>query len=391
MNLGWPEVPIGDAAIPVNRLEQPSPGMIYRQVGVRLWGEGAYERGPVDGGQTQYKTLNRTEEGDIIVNKIWARNGSVSVITKNSAGCYVSAEFPLFRPILTKLDPKWFYWITKTRWFWNYCDFQSRGTSGKNRIRPEKFLAIKIPLPPLEEQRRIVAKVERLAAKIEEAQELRRQADSELDALLIAMAHRADLDETAKRREGWNEVALGDVIRQVQDAHTVEPEANYPNFGIYSFGRGLFAKAPIQGIATSAKTLYRVHSGQFIYSRLFAFEGAYGMVSDEFDSCFISNEYPTFDCNNDLVSAEFLYAYFKSPAVWRKISAGSKGLGDRRQRVQPEEILAHRLMLPPLNWQNRIQSVMTEVSVLQRFQGETAAELDALLPSILDKAFKGEL
>jgi hypothetical protein len=31
------------------------------------------------------------------------------------------------------------------------------------------------------------------------------------------------------------------------------------------------------------------------------------------------------------------------------------------------------------------------VDTLNRLQSETAAELDALLPSILDKAFKGEL
>jgi type I restriction enzyme S subunit len=32
-----------------------------------------------------------------------------------------------------------------------------------------------------------------------------------------------------------------------------------------------------------------------------------------------------------------------------------------------------------------------QVAALARLQSETAAELDALLPSVLDKAFKGEL
>jgi type I restriction enzyme S subunit len=32
----------------------------------------------------------------------------------------------------------------------------------------------------------------------------------------------------------------------------------------------------------------------------------------------------------------------------------------------------------------------TKVSHLKRLQAETAAELDALLPAILDKAFKGQ-
>jgi type I restriction enzyme, S subunit len=35
--------------------------------------------------------------------------------------------------------------------------------------------------------------------------------------------------------------------------------------------------------------------------------------------------------------------------------------------------------------------LQAEVDALKRLQAETAAELDALLPAIFDKAFKGEL
>ena len=46
------------------------------------------------------------------------------------------------------------------------------------------------------------------------------------------------------------------------------------------------------------------------------------------------------------------------------------------------------LPLPPLPEQRRI---VAEVDAPRRLQAETAAELDALLPAILDKAFKGKL
>jgi type I restriction enzyme S subunit len=35
--------------------------------------------------------------------------------------------------------------------------------------------------------------------------------------------------------------------------------------------------------------------------------------------------------------------------------------------------------------------MLAELDALKRLQAETAAELDALLPAILDRAFKGEL
>jgi type I restriction enzyme S subunit len=391
MNTAWEKKPIGEVVSPVERAEVPIPGKYYRQIGVRLWGQGAYEREILDGGQTRYQALYRVETGDIIVNKIWARNGSVAVVNGELAGCFCSGEFPIYAPDRNRLEPRWFHWITKTNWFWYECDLKSRGTSGKNRIRPEKFLEIQIPFPPLEEQQRIVAKIDELAAKIEETSTLQQQAEAKGERLLISMAHRHDLNGDAKERENWKWVSLGEVLLSVDDSHRVETERTYSNFGIYSFGRGLFKKQPIDGALTSATTLRRAKRGQFVYSRLFAFEGAYGMVTDDYDGFFVSNEYPTFDCDQSRMRVEFLWVHFKSPAVWKEVAVGSKGLGDRRQRVQPAQLLSYRLWLPPLEWQNRIAEVQTQVNALKLLQRETTAELDALLPSVLDKAFKGEL
>jgi type I restriction enzyme S subunit len=53
------------------------------------------------------------------------------------------------------------------------------------------------------------------------------------------------------------------------------------------------------------------------------------------------------------------------------------------------------LRLPQLAEQRRIvaelDALQAEVDALKHLQAETAAELDALLPAILDRAFKGEL
>ena len=51
--------------------------------------------------------------------------------------------------------------------------------------------------------------------------------------------------------------------------------------------------------------------------------------------------------------------------------------------------------VPPLPEQRRIlaelDALQAQVDALKRLQAETAAELDALLPALLDRAFKGEL
>lgn len=54
-----------------------------------------------------------------------------------------------------------------------------------------------------------------------------------------------------------------------------------------------------------------------------------------------------------------------------------------------------RLPLPPLAEQRRVvtdlEMLQAKVDMVKRLQAETAAELEALMPSILDKAFRGEL
>ena len=54
-----------------------------------------------------------------------------------------------------------------------------------------------------------------------------------------------------------------------------------------------------------------------------------------------------------------------------------------RQMNSSDKYRSHRRIVAEL--------VQWEVDALKRLQAETATELDALLPAILDRAFKGEL
>ena len=72
----------------------------------------------------------------------------------------------------------------------------------RRRVKPERFLTYEIPLPPLEEQRRIVAKIDHLAAKIDEAHGLMRRSQQQTAQWVPSVAHRLftqDLPERAWR------------------------------------------------------------------------------------------------------------------------------------------------------------------------------------------------
>lgn len=185
----------------------------------------------------------------------------------------------------------------------------------------------------------------------------------------------------------WPKVPLSEVLGLASDPVHVDPETCYPNIGLYSYARGPFAKPPITGAETSASTLYRVRAGQFIYSRLFAFEGAYALVPPEMDGAFVSNEYPVFDIDVARVLSGYLRWYFRQPTVWQTITVGSKGMGNRRQRVHPDQVLRYSISLPPLEDQQRIVARLDRAAALVQARLATVATAEADLQSLLTKAF----
>ncbi|HVM15330.1 MAG TPA: N-6 DNA methylase [Egibacteraceae bacterium] len=210
------------------------------------------------------------------------------------------------------------------------------------------------------------------------------------EALKDGLARAAFLGATsvASRPElGWRHARLGDVMAIASNSVTVEPHETYPNVGIYSFGRGLFEKPPIDGRNTSAKALNRVQAGQFIYSRLFAFEGAYGFVSAEFDGYFVSNEFPTFDPDPAALEARWLASYFRSPDRWAELAGSSKGLGVRRQRVPVEAVLAYEVWLPPLDQQRRMVQLIEAIDEVIAIRAGVEPALLSLPAAVLNEAF----
>ncbi len=156
---------------------------------------------------------------------------------------------------------------------------------------------------------------------------------------------------------------LAEVLEMRRDGVTVEADGSYRNLGLYSYGRGVFPKPPIEGISTSASTLFRVRGGQFIYSKLFAFEGAFAVVPDEMDGWFVSNEYPLFDIDHSRVRTDFLALTICRPSAWRGLATMTVGMGHRRQRLQPNAFLDYEVALPSLAEQ---KAIVDAASIIDR-------------------------
>jgi type I restriction enzyme S subunit len=120
--------------------------------------------------------------------------------------------------------------------------------------------------------------------------------------------------------------------------------------------------------------------------------GKLGIVGAEHDGAQLSPNCIRF-APTKAVESRYLFLFLRSPLGQEKMSGHSAATAIATIRASNIKNVA--LPVPPLPEQRRIASkldaLQEEVDTLKRLQAETAAELDSLLPSILDKAFKGEL
>lgn len=375
----WPKVALAEICAPAERYTTPTPGEIYRQLGVRLWGEGAYEREQIDGADTKYANFNCIHADDLVVNKIWARNGAVAVATPEQAGTYVSTEFPTFVLDQTSIAPRWMRLVTKWRGFWQACDEKAQGTSGKNRIKPGQFLAIEIPLPPLSEQQALVTRLDALVEKT-------RQVEAHLDAVehdaehLLALRFRDAIADAPLR-------PMAEVAPLVRRVQSIDLNDSYPELGIRSFGKGTFHKPPLSGGDVGTKRLYRIEPGDLLFSNVFAWEGAIAIARPEDAGRFGSHRFITCQANPELTTVAFLRYYFLTDEGMLKIGEASPGGAGRNRTLGLEKLMAIDVPTPPLDVQLTFDRLQAEVAALKAKHTAIRKANAALIPATLERVF----
>jgi type I restriction enzyme, S subunit len=296
-------------------------------------------------------------------------------------------------PRRDQLEPRWFHWITKTPFFWEQCDEKSRGTSGKNRIRPEQFLEIEIPLPSLAEQRRIVARIEELFATIGEARSLRHRAFEEAVALSISEVRRVFSDPSVE----WQYLTVEDSTDALIDYRGRTPpisENGIPHLTSANIKNGRIDWRTTKFVSPETYDTYMTRGLPKPGDVIFTMEAPLGdaAVVPDHRPFSLAQRTLLMRPKKDLVTGEYLARVLTSPNVHEDIY--SKATGTTVKGIASKRLRHVLLPVPSLNVQRRIvihlDDFQARLDDLERNQEDTSKELDAFMPSILSKAFSGE-
>ncbi len=160
----------------------------YKRCRVQLHAQGIVLRDAVSGAEIKTKKQQVCKAGDFLVAEIDAKVGGFGIVPDDLEGAIVSSHYFLFEIDEEKLNRHFLDYFIRTP---NFRDqVTAQGSTNYAAIRPNDVLGYQVPLPPLPEQRRIVARIEELAAKINEARGLRQQVIEESEALTSAYLHR---------------------------------------------------------------------------------------------------------------------------------------------------------------------------------------------------------
>lgn len=369
----------------ITQKQEPAPidpNNSYRLIKLRLYQKGAELREIKLGLELGSKQF-LAKQGQFIISKIDARNGAMAIVPESLDNAVVTGDFLLFDFNQEIVEPKYFDFYSRISDFDRICKQCSEGSTNRVRLKVDKFLNHTISLPSIPEQKRIVSKLESVEPRIKKIKTLRNAQQKEIQNFLFSKY------TDVIRQSVW--APMIEVAPIVRREVQIEEKSSYPELGIRSFGKGTFHKTSLSGFEVGTKTLYRISKGDLMFSNVFAWEGAITVAKEMDDNRFGSHRFISCVVKSEKAIAEFLCYHFLTPKGLEDINHASPGGAGRNKTLGLEKLMRIKVPIPDVNLQREFVDLLLKIEVLRQGQRQTDLELDELMPSLFDKAFKGEL
>lgn len=327
-------------------------------------------------------------------------------LTDESEHCLLNQRIARLAPV--EVFPEYILWLFKSKLFRNYVDSLNTGSLIQHMFTSqiEKF---KLPLAPLNEQKRIVAKIEELRDRHQRAKQALEAIPELCDRFrqsVLAAAFRGDL--TADWREentdiGWREFTLEEVIKgKPRNGYSPKP-VDYPtkvkSLTLSATTSGKFKPEHFKYIdeEIEADSHLWLNPNDILIQRSNTLEyvgtsAIYNGIAGEFIYPDLMMKIQVIE---EKVKPEFIHYLLSSRTTREYFKNNATGTAGNMPKINQQIVMNTPVAIPSIEEQeqiiSRIQDCFKAIDCIQQQQRDAQIQLARLNQAILAKAFRGEL
>lgn len=337
--------------------------------------------------------------GDVLFAKITPcfENGKIAQANLPRQNGFGSTEFHVVRSRPGVSDARYLHHYLRLKDVRTQGQRRMTGSGGQRRV-PASFLSeLRVPVPSLDEQRRI-------AAILDQAEALRiqrRAALAQLDSLSRSIFLDMFGDPVANER-GWPAASVSDFVAGFESGKSLVADDEDDSAAAF---RVLKVSAvtsleykPEQSKAVPSDYVppksHIVRAGDLLFSRANTTEliGATAFVSTTPDNLLLPDKLWRFVWHQPTRTAPlYIWHLFQQPKFRKEIGQRASGTSGSMKNISQEKVLSIRVGHPPLTVQQTFATRIRAIEALKATHRAALAELDALFASLQQRAFNGEL
>lgn len=383
-------VRVGDVLSLQRRSVDIEPLTEYSLIGVYSFGKGIFHREPRRGSELGDYRFFSIAPGDLVLSNIQAWEGAIACAQERDAGTIGTHRFLTYVSRDGQVDTAWAKWFFLSEPGMELIRKAAPGTTIRNRtLAIDRFEALEIPLPPIDEQRQVASQLDRLSEVVQLASERRRHGETLFRALTDS-------------RESELIAGLGKTgvpARRLADVAEINPRptrlaadtlVSFVPMAAVDADTGSVSDAEVRSVAKLGAGYKQFRRGDVIFARITpCMQNGKSAVFSDRDYGLGSTEFHVVRPGNE-VSAEYIHRILRTRAV--RLNATEHFTGTAGQQRVPADFL--RELLVPIPSREDQQEIVASLDALRASAGEfralnqkASALARSLLPASLNATF----
>ena len=365
-------------------------GVKYKRVTIKVRNGGVVPRDEVMGENIGTKKQFLVSEGQFILSKIDARNGAMGIIPAELNGAVVTQDFLPYDIDKTKVNPQYFVLVCTTKQFIDFCQSCSSGTTNRQRVDEAQFLNIKVPIPSLEEQNKLVEEYNNKILLADSLKEKARLEENDIQTFIISkLGIELTTNMTSIKSNtphfisfvNYKDIDRWDMWSKEHYISTILKKSIYPivKLEVFDLINRSWKKEnekfryiemgdidPIFGVINDSvlftkdapsRATQRVITGDLIIGTTRPYLKRFAIVSPKYNQCICSSAFQVIKAN-DRYNLEFVYYYLQTQLAVKQFEAYMTGA--LYPAINASDLRRIKIPLPPLSVQNLIVSYANE-------------------------------